>query len=239
VQRHFLICLCAALMLLGSCRRDNQIQTYRVSKESDNAMPAAGAMSTDAPPSSGGPFGEAPGASAPEGNAAAPEAPAGDTTAMGNQIGMTPAASPQDVSWTAPSGWTPQPPSAMRVGSFLIQGADGQQAEVSVVPLSGDAGGDLANINRWRGQLNLEPITQEQLAQVSRQKSFAGRSMLWVEFPSREKLINNQFKRRLIAAIYQQGERSWFFKMMGEDATVRAAAPAFEKFLKSLRFRNS
>ena len=63
-----------------------------------------------------------------------------------------------------------------------------------------------------------------------------GRTMLLVDFVSREPLLNDRFKKRLLAAIYTQGERTWFFKMVGEDRTVEEAKPAFLQFLKSLRF---
>jgi hypothetical protein len=39
-----------------------------------------------------------------------------------------------------------------------------------------------------------------------------------------------------VAAIYTKGETSWFFKMIGEDATVESATPAFFQLLRSLRF---
>ena len=47
-----------------------------------------------------------------------------------------------------PDGWNEVPPGKMRVASFNVKGKDGKQADVSVVPLGGLAGGDLANVNR-------------------------------------------------------------------------------------------
>ncbi|MBI3291325.1 MAG: hypothetical protein HYZ73_00715 [Elusimicrobia bacterium] len=152
--------------------------------------------------------------------------------------GMVTPQAQRDIDWTAPTGWKEQAPSAMRVGSFLVPGEDGMQADVSVVPLSGEAGGDLANINRWRGQLNLEPITEAELSVHSQTITPAGRRMRWVEFVSRESLIGRRYKKRLIVAIFTQGERTWFFKMTGEDAAVQAAKPSFVQFLRSLRFHS-
>jgi len=48
-----------------------------------------------------------------------------------------------------PEGWNEVPPGEMRVASFNVK-KDGKQADVSVIPLPGDAGGDAANVNRWR-----------------------------------------------------------------------------------------
>ena len=52
--------------------------------------------------------------------------------------------------------------------------------------------------------------------------------MLLVEFASRN--------RRLVAAIYPRGGRTWFFKMTGEDAIVKSAKPSLMQFLKSVKF---
>jgi hypothetical protein len=153
--------------------------------------------------------------------------------------GMTAAASSKEIEWTVPSGWQEQPPSSMRVGSFLAKGSNGHNADISVVPLSGDAGGDLANINRWRGQINLEPISEAELPQISQSIAPAGRSMLLVDIVSREPLVEDRYPKRLIAATYKRGSRTWFFKMTGEDKTVQETKPAFLQFLKSLRFHGS
>lgn len=143
---------------------------------------------------------------------------------------------PRMIEWTLPAGWQEQPPASMRVGSFLIQGENGMPVDVSVIPLGGEAGGDLANINRWRGQINLEPIREADLPQESRIITPGGRRMRLVDFASRDLLIDDRRKKRVIAAIFMQGETAWFFKMTGEDAAVGAAKPSFIKFLESLRF---
>jgi hypothetical protein len=201
------------LALAGCQRNDEQIQTYRVSKDSDAVMPMP------APMMGGGSGGAAP-----------------DMQSMGAGMGMTAAASPKEITWKVPSGWQEQPPSAMRVGSFLVKGSHGYSADVSVIPLSGDAGGELANINRWRAQIQLGPASEADLPQFSQTINAGGRAMRLVDMVSREPLVDNRYPKRLIAAIYQQGSRSWFFKMTGEDQTVEEAKPAFLSFLKSLQF---
>jgi len=140
------------------------------------------------------------------------------------------------IAWETPKGWSELPPSAMRVGSFLITGANEQKADVSVIPLSGGAGGILANINRWRGQIGLEPIESTTLPQSSQTIQPGGRKMLLVDFVSPTPLMENRYKKRIMAAIYARGQTTWFFKMTGEDETVRSAKPAFLRFLESLRF---
>jgi hypothetical protein len=140
------------------------------------------------------------------------------------------APSHKEIEWKLPAGWQEQPPSSMRLGSFRVAGGSGGTADVSVIALSGMAGGDLANINRWRGQIELDPISEQDLAKNSRTISPAGRPMVLVDF------VNA--KKRLIAAIYVRGDRTWFFKMIGDDHTVKDAKPAFLDFLDSLKFND-
>jgi hypothetical protein len=73
-----------------------------------------------------------------------------------------PAEAPQ-MRFIAPAGWQTQPASGMREASFLIAGPGGSTADVSVVSFPGSGGDDLANINRWRGQLKLPPVAAAEL----------------------------------------------------------------------------
>lgn len=161
------------------------------------------------------------------------EAPAmpGMAAMGGNSMPPVPSAaagSARAIHWTTPDGWAEQPATSMRVGNFLIKGSNGKTAEMSVVPLEGDAGGDLANINRWRGQIQLPPLAEADLKTAASTQTFKGRAMRWVDFANAQ--------HRITAAIYKTSTQTWFFKMTGDDATVQAAQPAFRTFLRSLRF---
>lgn len=223
MSRNPLLVSIPILLLASGCRNsEDQIRTYRVSKESSSGSPVAAAPATG---SNAGP--EMGRGTAPSGN---------DMTAMGADMGMQAAASAKEVEWKLPAGWREQPASSIRVGSFLAKGSNGQEADISVIPLSGEAGGDLSNINRWRGQINLEPITEAELPRISETIQAGGRTMLLVDIVSKELLVDNKFPKRILAATYKQGSRTWFFKMVGDDTTVQEAKPAFVQFLKSLKF---
>ncbi len=142
------------------------------------------------------------------------------------------------LAWALPKGWTQKPPSEMRVASFAAAGKDGLSADISVVSLSGDAGGILANVNRWRGQLQLPPVREAGLAGCTRRIAPGGRRMVLVDFVTKGLYIDNRYKKRIVAAIYPRGGGTWFFKMAGEDALVAAQKPAFLKFLRSLKFHD-
>src|ERR1700719_2028380 len=67
------------------------------------------------------------------------------------QLPKEASASPQKAS--VPHGWDSAPLGQTRVASFHINGQGGQSVDVSVIPLPGQAGRDLDNVNRWRGQV--------------------------------------------------------------------------------------
>jgi hypothetical protein len=100
--------------------------------------------------------------------------------------------------------------------------------------LPGPAGGELANVNRWRGQIGLPPLDEAALA-AARQvvKAKAG--------PLKVYDFTNEAKpgSRLVAALAESGGNTWFVKMTGDAEAVGAARPDFMKLLGSLRFDES
>lgn len=136
--------------------------------------------------------------------------------------------------WKLPAGWEELPPSEIRVGNFQVTGEAGAKAQMTIIPLPGAAGSDLDNVNRWRGQVGLEPVTQQELAGISAPVEIAGQPTRMYDLAgtppeSKEKL-------RILAVIFQRGDVSWFFKMTGTDALVQREKPALIAFLKTVDF---
>lgn len=63
--------------------------------------------------------------------------------------------------WTVPDGWEEVPPTPMRTANLRLKSNPEVEMYFTVMP--GDGGGLMANINRWYGQMGLEPLTQEQV----------------------------------------------------------------------------
>jgi hypothetical protein len=129
--------------------------------------------------------------------------------------------------WTSPSHWVSQPSTAFRVGSFTLPGSAGA-ADLAVSFLSGQAGGVLANINRWRGQLQLAPTDADGLTQMTRTITVNESSVLLVDLTSAD------MKTRMLVAIWEKPEGAWFFKLMGPVPTVVQEEKAFSHFLESV-----
>ena len=68
--------------------------------------------------------------------------------------------------WSAPDSWIVGSPSSMRVGSYKIPYSEGE-GDLSITHFPGDAGGIEANVNRWRGQLDLQPLQFDEIIQMS------------------------------------------------------------------------
>jgi hypothetical protein len=112
----------------------------------------------------------------------------------------------------------------MRVASYTLPGG----TECSVISLPGSAGGDLANVNRWRGQMGLPDVTSLQ-GLATNLKTPIGTALL-VDFEG----AGAKQGQRMAAAIVTEGGTSWFFKLTGPIPAVGQAKPNLIKLLGTL-----
>jgi len=140
------------------------------------------------------------------------------------------------LTWQAPGDWKEQPSGQMRVGFFTVAGDSNQQAEVTIIPLSGRAGGDLDNVNRWLDQLGAPAITTEQLGSLAENVIIAEAQGQLFDLRGPESAAA---RKRMLVAVLRRDGTSWFFKMMGDDALVGAQKRAFAGFLGTVRFQAS
>jgi hypothetical protein len=171
--------------------------------------------------------------------AAAGPAPMTANTGGGNTNAPTPPqiepAQGDAVNYAVPPGWQEKPLSSMRLASFKAIGPNGKEADVSVISLPGIAGGDLANVNRWRGQVQLAPVDENTLAKTAEHVQANGHDYLMVDLVSDGPIGEKQEKQRILGAILDENGRAWFIKMTGDDATVAAQKNAFTDFLRGLK----
>jgi hypothetical protein len=157
--------------------------------------------------------------------AAAPAVPA-------NMAGdVPPPAAPggdQALTWTLPQGWTESRGGGGMRFATLKPGAS--SADVSVIVLPGDAGGELANVNRWRGQIGLGPLDDAALAGARQVAKAPSGSVAVFDFSS-----DGATQKRVVGGIAEVEGNTWFFKLSGDAAAVAAAKPDFLRLLGSLR----
>jgi hypothetical protein len=210
--------LLALTILFASCRKP-EVQTYRVAKEPTPSTADAAGASAGRGASSNAPVGPAAPGAASGANAA------GSTMA---NTGVTTAGGP-GLTWTAPSHWKAKPPSAMRKGSFVIEGAGGE-ADLSITAFPGDVGGDHANLNRWRSQIDLPPISAAEFESAAQRMEKNGLRMTVVDVAG-----TGANAKRILGAMIPYEGATWFVKLTGPEALVAREKPAFMAFLDSIK----
>jgi len=206
--------LCTGLLLagaiLGGCKDRNAVKVYRVAK-----------AETESP---------------------APQAAAHDSSGMGALPPMGapadipgPAAQPSQVKGNPPPDWEAQPLSTMRQASYLVKGANGETADISLVALAGPAGGVLDNVNRWLSQLGRTAVTGEDLAQKSQHVASPLGDITVVDLQGLPDGADPAKDGRIIAGIVTADGKSWFFKMRGNAALAGSQKEGFLKWIGTVQ----
>jgi hypothetical protein len=154
---------------------------------------------------------------------------------VGAQPHSAPASQPVQQSagapWDIPPGWQQQPDKPMRVATFEAGGA-----EVIITRFGSESFSSLlANINRWRAQVGLEPLDDANA--VKSQEVAVGRHKAKMfDMIGPEKAGS---AHRLRVAVLVNGPEVWYFKMQGPSGAVEQQASAFDQFLQSVRLVDS
>lgn len=197
-----------AALTTAACGRPD-VAHYRVPKEgAQAAMPSAPMMGGGMP--SGGPMGG--GMPGGGGTVPPPSLPEGTSK----------------LAWKLPARWTQDAGGGGMRYATLKAPVEGK-VDVSVTVLAGDAGGELANVNRWRGQIGLPPIGEAELAKARKAVATAAGAFNLYDFASEAQ------GKRLVAGLGLVDGNSWFVKMTGDAAPVAAAHPQFVEIVRSLR----
>ncbi len=207
ISKQMLLAMVGMAVLSLGCQRD-QVAHYRVPKETN----ATNHDHQDHP--------DHPGHA--EESMAPPAQPGADQP---KQPGST---SQGSLKWSLPKGWSELPGEGMRFATFKPPHAG--KLEATVVVLPGPAGGELANVNRWRGQIALPALDEVGLAKSRTTiKSKVGTVNVY-DFTS-----EGQAKSRMVAGyIATPDGNTWFLKLTGDADPVAKAKPDFMTILGSL-----
>lgn len=137
----------------------------------------------------------------------------------------TPSHSGSGAGWKVPAEWTEESPGAMQVAKFQVPAKESATAEVTVSVFPSDTGGDLANVNRWRGQIGLGPVDEQGLVKVVQPLDQKLPGAILVD-------MENQ-GQQLIGAIVPRNGRWFFYKLKGAAKAVAPQKDAFIGFVLS------
>lgn len=135
-----------------------------------------------------------------------------------------------DIVFSLPEGWTDAGSSGIRKANLRINDASGS-AEITALSFPGNVGGNLANVNRWCGQIELNIMSQAQLDSISEPITISNHGGTYLRLQGPQKSI-------LVGILPFHGS-TWFFKMLGDNATVQANELAMKSFLNSIKIHDS
>ena len=206
----------------GLARESTAVQLAAGTATLVNLVGKSGASPPMSAPFASGPSGDADAARRAAHAAAGIEEPAG---------GEALAAPPSSVTYEAPPEWelgqrvvSRSAFAVPREAAFVVK-EDDRSAEITITAAGGDV---LQNVNRWRGQVGLEPITEEQLAEEAKKVDMNGVEGEYF------RLIGPQ--QAILGVIAMHGGRSWFVKLQGDHDLAVKLQGQFETFVRSIKF---
>ena len=107
-------------------------------------------------------------------------------------------------------------------------GADQDKIDISIVSFLGEGGSDADNVNRWRQQLQLPPMSPAAIATQVAPLKADETSFATIDIAGAS--------ARTLAAWTRRDGRVWFFKATGPNAAVEKEKANFAKFIESIRF---
>lgn len=128
------------------------------------------------------------------------------------------------VKYNKPADWTELPPKQFQLHRFeVVVGQD--KAEIAI-SRAGGARDD--NINRWRGQLGLKPLTDNELKNAGKPIEVGSKAGELIEITTEE--------RTILGVMIPEDGQTWFIKLTGATALAAKERARFEEFVKSIRF---
>jgi hypothetical protein len=146
---------------------------------------------------------------------------------------LPPAPEKPRISLDVPDGWEKSAGSSMRVASFRIPGAAVADGDVSVIPLTGDGGSTLDNVNRWREQLKLPALKAEGEPGAWTTMQAPSGPVTIIHMESEATIYEGNRTGAISAAILRTHDVAWFFKLTGDAGLVRQNREKFETFVRS------
>ena len=136
----------------------------------------------------------------------------------------TPAPAAPAAGWPGevPSGWTEVAPGPMQQAKFSVPEKDCAKAEVMVSVFPSATGGTVENVKRWRKQIGLADIADEEIAKLAQPLPGAPEGSILVD-------LKNE-ARALTGAIVPRDGKWWFLKLLGDAPAVASAREAFVVF---------
>ena len=152
----------------------------------------------------------------------------------GNRPGMPPTSNGQNpLLYDVPEGWEDLPPAQFR--DVNIRFKSDPSAEIVLTFLANDGGGLRPNIDRWRGQVGMPPMTEADVQGLQTRTVFREQATYVELFGPYQGMKGPKIDDGgIFGAIFSRGGGTLFVKMTGSRAVLEAEREHFHGFLDSL-----
>ena len=142
------------------------------------------------------------------------------------------AAKSADVVWTLPTSWKEVAGAKGRIAT--IQVSEDPGLVLTVNRFEGKVGGLLANINRWETEIGATPSEATDLDKVVKHTDVGPLHLDVVDLMGAP-AQGERPQLRTLAAMLEQPDRIWFFKLSGPADKVEKQKANFDAFIASLK----
>jgi len=157
--------------------------------------------------------------------------PAGPSPAAGPAEPSTPTKPPANLpfEYAKPGGWQLAAGNQFSKLAFQVQSAVGENLSITVSDLAAGASALSPNINRWRGQVGLDRVSDEEITEQIKEVKVG-------DAPGSYVVLKGE-KRTILGVIAVRGNKTWFLKAIGENGVAEQEQRKFEDFVKSFSFK--
>jgi hypothetical protein len=150
--------LCLALLCLAGCREQEQIRSYTAPRETVPEQPLTRMLAVMVPRDREVWFFKF------DGPQETVTKHAADFDTLIHSVRFTDKAE-EPITWTTPEGWRRLPGGALRFATLRL-GPKGEGLEITISRLGPEASDVRQNVDRWRGQLGLPPLKDDEFQKV-------------------------------------------------------------------------
>jgi hypothetical protein len=147
-----------------------------------------------------------------------------------------PAAMPRVMGWDLPEGWQRKSGGGGIRFATLTAGEGENAIEVSIIMLTGTAGGVGPNINRWRTQVGLDEVSDSEATSSATAIKARGTNGFLVDLTGPTDEEKEREASRMLAAIFPADDSAWFIKTTAAVSIIEKYESAFVELCQSVRF---
>jgi hypothetical protein len=145
-----------------------------------------------------------------------------------------PSATPKPPAFKVPKDWRAEKDVVVASARFHMGEGD-KTATVTVVNIPKAAGMNLVPlVNRWRGQVGLKALEEGDAKKALRPVKLDGIAGYSLDVSGPDE--PGKPRQRIVVAFVFRDDGMWSFRLFGHAGLVGEQFPAFQEFLKSVRF---